>query len=310
MQPVSVPCYQQVPVTEYQPVREKVTRPVCRTEIIDEPVTAYRPVEEIKTAQVPYCVYQPVTEYIPQTRDCGSWQTYCQCIPRMSPCQYDPSPGIAGWMNRTGYAMRMAFTPTVTYPRRYVPNYVTTMIPVTRQVAQRGVREVAYKCTRLEAYRTVRKVAMNRVDYETAEVVVHRPITVMRTVPVGTSVAWVPFGSPTATALLPGGLTPDPISREARAIERAKEKGFREGKKYEKDKEREELREGALPLREDHTEVIPQRKPASNSTAQLRIPSSVPTVVQANGWTARTTYTAAYPPQASQGGMSVVDSHQ
>ena len=68
----------------------------------------------------------------------------------MSPCQYDPNPGLLGWMNRTGYEMRMAFTPPVTYHRQWVPNYITTSVPVTRMVATQPVRTVTYNVTRME----------------------------------------------------------------------------------------------------------------------------------------------------------------
>jgi hypothetical protein len=309
-QPVSVPCYQTVPVTEYQPYKQTVQRPVCRTEYIDEPVTCYRPISEVRTAQVPQCTYQPVTEYIPQTRNCGYWQTYCCCNPKMSPCQYDPNPTLAGWMNRTGYSMRMAFTPAVTTHRRWIPNTVTTMVPVTRQVAQYSTRSVAYNVTRMEAYQSTRKVAVNKVDYVTAEVTMHRPVTVMKTIPIGTSVAWLPFGGGTGTAYLPGigatAMAPmaDPIgAREAsRAYRKGVKEGIKEGKAYEREKE------AANPLRNEGAQVIPQHK-TNESTAQLRLSQSVPTIVRVQGWAAAQTHVTAYQPQTSSEGVSVVDAH-
>jgi hypothetical protein len=206
MQPVSVPCYQTVPVTTYEPRRCTVMKPVVHTDIIEQPITECRPICETKTAQVPYCSYQPVTTFVQQTRDAGCWRTYSQCCPRMSPCQYDPNPGLLGWMNRTGYEMRMAFQPQMTYHRQWVPNYITTSVPVTRMVATQQVRTVTYNVTRYEQFHTVQKIPVNRVVMVPEEITVQRPVTVYRTVPIGTSVAWVPAGSiagGTATALGP-----------------------------------------------------------------------------------------------------------
>src|ERR1700681_1685462 len=55
MQPVSVPCYQTVPVTTYERCKQTVMKPVCRTEYIDEHVTVCKSVCETRTAQVPTC---------------------------------------------------------------------------------------------------------------------------------------------------------------------------------------------------------------------------------------------------------------
>ncbi len=276
MQPVAVPCTQTVPVTEYRECRQTVMKPVVKTVYRDDPVTVYRPVTEVRTAEVPTCTYVPVTEYIPQTRNCGYWQTYCQCCPKMSPCQYDPSPGLVGWVNRTGYSIRMAFTPDVVARRQWIPNYITTQVPVTRMVAQHGVRQVSYNYTRLEPHHETRRVAVNKVEYVAEEIVSSTPVTVWKTVPIGTSVAWVPFGSVTATAALPGGPRPDPISRTFRRGERVGERkgyeeGLKDGKRAERQREADKVIESADPdlLNNKSGMVVPQRKAgAANSQQQ------------------------------------------
>jgi hypothetical protein len=322
MQPVSVPCYQTVPVTTYEPHHCTVMKPVVHTDIVEEPVTECRPVCETRTAQVPYCSYQPVTQFVQQTRDMGCWRTYCACTPRMSPCQYDPNPGLIGWMNRTGYEMRMAFTPPVTYRRQWVPNYITTSVPITRMVAQQAVRTVTYNVTRMEQIHTVHKVPVSRVVMVPEEITVQRPVTVWRTVPIGTSVAWVPGGSllgGTATAL---GPTPDrlgkAIRRDVREAERVGERigekrGYEAGKEHEKDKfQREQgndmLDNAAPSLDGRHSQItIPQR--TSDNSGPQQVSQRVPSAVLVNGWMARNRITDGEAPQASTT-VSVADAQK
>jgi hypothetical protein len=319
MQPVSVPCYQTVPVTTYEPHHCTVMKPVVHTEMIEEPVTECRPICETRTAQIPTCTYQPVTEFVQQTRDAGCWRTYAQCTPRVSPCQYDPNPGLFGWMNRTGYEMRMAFTPPVTYNRQWVPNYITTSVPVTRMVAQHSVRQVSYNVTRMEQIHTVHKVPVSRVVMVPEEITVQRPVTVWRSLPIGTSVAWVPAGSVaggTATAL---GPVPDRVGlrrreeRAARVGEKiGEEKGFQEGKRYERDKIEQrsgDLLNEAAPgdLGGKRSEIIiPQKK---TSDGQQQVSQRVPSAVLVNGWMARNRATNSEAAQAS-GTVSVVDANK
>jgi hypothetical protein len=318
MQPVSVPCYQTVPTTIYEPHRCTVMKPVVHTDIVEEPVTECHPVCEQRTAQIPYCHYQPVTEFVQQTQDRGCWHTYCQCTPRMSPCQYDPNPGLIGWMNRTGYEMRMAFTPPVQYHRQWVPNYITTSVPVTRMVAQQSVRTVTYNVTRIEQIHTVRRVPVCRVVMVPEEITVQRPVTVYRTIPIGTSVAWVPSGSllgGTATAL---GPTPDRVGlrhREEHA-ERIGEKigekkGYYEGKEHEKDKfERQNdplINETAPSDLGNKQMLIPQRK--SSDAASAQVSQRVPSAVLVNGWIARNRPTTPEAPNTSAS-VSVADAQK
>jgi hypothetical protein len=309
MHPVSVPCYQTVPVTAYEPHEETVMKPIVKTDYIDEPVTEFRPISETRVAQYPTCTYQPVTEFFPQTRDCGHWQTFCQCCPKMSPCQYDPSPGLIGWLNRSEYSVRMAFTPNVVYRRQWVPNYITTMVPVTRQIAQHTVQSVPYTVTRLEPHHTSRRVAVNRVDYVAEKIVTQRAVTVFKTVPIGTSVAWVPFGSTigSATAALP---QPDPISEHAlrheeHRLERDAARA-KEAEHFDRERERRDLREDERLHEIDprRSEVIPQHKPG-DSTAQLTSPSAV----RVAGWVARSIATRDDQQPASTG-VKLADSNQ
>ncbi len=277
MQPVSVPCYRQVPVTHYEPYEQTVMKPICRTEYIEQPITVCKPVCEQRVAEVPECTYHPVTEFYPQTRDMGCYQTFCHCCPRMSPCQYDPNPGLFGWMNRTGYEMRMAFTPQYTYERRWVPNVITTQVPVTRQVAVQSVRRVTYNVTRMQTEIEHRRVAVNRVDMVPEKIVLQRPVTVMTQVPIGTTVAWIPAGSlvggsSTATAL---GPTPDPNFRSARR-EREKEafhEGFEKGKARGEEKQfkrdEQNLREADPGFDRQRSELVPQRKAGDASPSQV-----------------------------------------
>ena len=204
--PVAQTVYQTVPVTEYQEVKRTVERPVVETRYVDQEVTAYRPITEARVTEVPTVSYQNVTEYQTVTRDMGHWITQRECIPRLSPCQYDPRPGLLGGLNRFGYSMRSAFTPNIRTRRDYIPNYVAQTIPVTRQVAIPGTKQVTYNVTRLEPYKTTRKVAVNSVRMVAEEVTQMQPVTVMRTVPTGTRLAYVPPATlGTATAAAPLG---------------------------------------------------------------------------------------------------------
>ena len=198
-------CYQTVPVTEYREVRQTVQRPVVETTYVDQPVTEYRQVVENKTAEVPTVAFQNVTEMRTFQRDCGHWETQYHQRPTLHPCQYDNRPDIFGFLNRTGYSIRMAFTPQVWAERIYVPNVVAEQVPVTRQVAVRGSQTINYQVCRMVPVTTTRKVAVNTVKMVAEEIVTQRPVTVFKTVPLGSSLALgVPATAPTPrTALQP-----------------------------------------------------------------------------------------------------------
>lgn len=196
--------YRQVAVTEYQPKKVTVQRPVVETRYVEQPVTAYRPITEARTVEVPQVNYQPVTEYRTVQRDMGRWVTQRQCINRPSPCEYDGRPGFAGWWNRTAYNVRSSFTPSYRTVRHYQPNVVAQVVPQTRMVAQQCTKQVTYNVTRYEPYQTTRKVAVNSVRMVAEEVTQMEPVTVMKTIPTGTTIAWVsPSQLGTATALAP-----------------------------------------------------------------------------------------------------------
>jgi hypothetical protein len=208
--PVRVqPAYCTVPVTEMQEVRQVVQKPIVETKYVDQPHTEYRQIVETKTAEIPTVSYQPVTEYQTVQRDCGRWTTQYHYRPKMHPCQYDGRPDLLGFLNRTQYSVRMAFTPDYYAERNYQPNVMAYQVPVTRQVAVRGSQTVNYQVARVVPITTTRRVAVNSVRMVAEEVVTRRPVTVMKTVPFGSAYA---FGTPTyapqtTTALQP---VPDP----------------------------------------------------------------------------------------------------
>jgi hypothetical protein len=208
--PVARPCYRTVPVTEYRQVKQIVQRPVCETKYVDQTVTAYRPVTEQRTVDVPTVSYENVNECRTVFKNCGYWQTRMECRHLPSPCQYDPRPDLFGWLNRTAYSIRATFTPRVAFHRDYVPQVVAQQVPYTRTIAHHGTRRVTYNVTRMVAYTTTRKVAVNSVRYVAQEVVHTQPVTVWRTVPIGTTIAYaIPSYNAPQTALQP---TPDPVS--------------------------------------------------------------------------------------------------
>jgi len=196
-------CYQTVPVTEYRECRQTVQRPIVETKYVEQPVTEYRQVVENKTAEVPTCTYQNVTEMRTVQRDCGHWESHCYQRPQITPCQYDSRPDLFGFMNRTGFSLRMAFTPQSWTERVYVPNVVCQQVPVTRQVAVRGTQTINYQVAKVVPICTTRKVAVNTVRMVCEEIVTKRPVTVFKTVPMGSSLALgVPATAPTTTTAL------------------------------------------------------------------------------------------------------------
>jgi len=198
--PVCVPQYTQVPVTEMREVKQTVMKPVQETKYVDQQVTTMVPVQETRTVQVPTVSYQTVTENCTRMRDCGRWMTNYQCRPKMAPCQYDNRPGLFGWMNRSAYQARMAFTPNMIAQRQYVPNMVAETIPVSRQVAVRGVQEQQVTLTRMEPRTETRRVAVTETRYVAEVQTIKQPVTVMKTVPTAMAYGW---NGTSATALVP-----------------------------------------------------------------------------------------------------------
>jgi hypothetical protein len=200
VQPVMQTVYRDVPVTEFQPVRQTVKRQSFETQMVSQAVTEYRPITETRVVEVPSVSYQNVTECQSVVRNMGFWRTQYQPVAKMAPCAYDSRPGFAGWMNRTGFEIASAFQPNYRTSREYVPQTMVQAVPVTRQVAVQSTRQVAYNVTRMEPYQTTRQVAVSVPKWEDAEVTVMKPVTVVKSMAVGTQISYVPVGSSAATA--------------------------------------------------------------------------------------------------------------
>jgi hypothetical protein len=150
------------------------------------------------------------------------------------------------------------------------------------------------------------------------EITVQRPVTVYRTVPIGTSVAWVPAGSiagGTATALGPTPERLGSLRKAERVGERIGEKrGYEAGKEHEKEKIQREQGgdsfDGAAPRSLDGQRsqmTIPQR--TSDNSGPQQFSQRVPSAVSVNGWMARNGMANAAAPQAPVN-VSVADSQQ
>lgn len=230
-----------VPTVEYRDVKQVVQRPVVETKYVEQPYTEYRQVIENKTAEIATLQYQTVTENLTRQRDYGRWITQYHQRPMLHPCEYDNRPDLLGAINRMGYNIRMAFTPSVQTERVYVPNVVAETIPIHRQVAVPGTKTVSYQVSKLVPQTSTRRVAFNEVKYVSEEITVkqaitvmkprtvtvmktlpvtvmrqrpvtvmrEQPVTVLRTVPAGSAFAFGPTSTETKTALQP---VPEPIA--------------------------------------------------------------------------------------------------
>ncbi len=216
-------CFRTIPVTEYRDVQQTVQRPEYYTDLEERDCTEYRRVCETQTAQVPTVNYQTVTEHRTVQRDCGRWVSYVECRPKLAPCEYDNRPDLFGAMNRTAYSVRMAFTPDSVVRKSWQPNIVTQQIPVTRQVAVRGVKTVNYQVARVVPVVTRKQVAVTKMRMVTQNITLRQPYTVMKTVPVGSGYAFAaPINANTATASagtaasgsVSAGIQPSPASND------------------------------------------------------------------------------------------------
>lgn len=294
------PCFQTVPVTEMRECRQVVQKPVVETRYVDQPVTEYRQVCEKKTAEIPTVHYQPVTEYHTVQRDCGRWQTQYHCRAKMHPCQYDSRPDLLGFLNRTQYSVRMAFTPDQYAERVYVPNVVAYQVPVTRQVAVRGTQTVNYQVAKVVPIHTTRRVAVNTVRMVAQEIVTQRPVTVMKTVPFGSTYAFgAPAGGPTTTTALQP--TPDPKTSATAILPKAN-----------KSAPPERTAKGPGPLDEERNDPLDDANksdirgkqsslPAPSSTDEEDVVASSSSVRPIGKWVARKK------PQVPQDGPTLVD---
>ena len=188
--PVYTACYQTVPVTTYRKEKETVRVPYYKTAYEDREVTYYEPVTRQRTVEVPTVSYQTVVESRTVHRDMGRWKTNYQPIAKCSPCQVDPRPGLLGWLNRTGYSFRSAFTPNYRTTRSYEPRMMACTVPVTRQVAVRGTRKVVVNETQMVAKRKTERVEVRKLAWREETRTVNRPVTAYRTVPIGSALAF------------------------------------------------------------------------------------------------------------------------
>ena len=207
VQPAMSACYQTIPVTSYVQENQTVEVPSWETDYRDQTVTTWRPETTTKQVEIPTVSYQNVTEYQTVNRDMGRWITRYHPVAKCAPCQIDPRPGVIGWLNRTGYSMRTAFMPNYTTSREYVPNVVAFNVPVTRQVAIRGVQKVAVQETRMVAENRTERVPYQRLVMKKEQRLVMRPETSYRTVPIGTATAWGPWGATQTVYALPPAAT-------------------------------------------------------------------------------------------------------
>lgn len=190
VQPVQQVCYQTVPVTTYRQEKQTVEVPTYETAYEDRQVTVYEPVSRQRTVEVPTVSYQNVTENRVVHRDMGRWQTNYTPVAKCAPCQVDPRPGFMGWLNRTGYSFRSAFTPNYRTSRQYVPKMMACNVATTRQVAVRGTKQVVVNETHMVAKVKTERVAVQKLVMKKQTVMVNKPVTAYRTVPIGTSMAY------------------------------------------------------------------------------------------------------------------------
>mgnify|MGYP006969354612 FL=1 len=288
LQPVTETVQKEVQVTAYHDEERTIQRPVIRTAWEEREVTAYRTVYEPRTAEVPSVAYQQQTECRQVTQDRSFWRTNWQPVPKLSPCQVDPRPGLAGELNRLGYSMRMAFTPNYIPRREFVPNVVAYNVPTTRTVAVPTTRTVTYNVAKLEPYTTTQRVARQVVDMVDTKVTVRVPHTETRTVSVPvTRYAYVdPYGRGSISA----ARTPTP-ARSADAdheVDQRAELDYEQPSASEGDFKLQNYRRPKAPanqprLREVHARPAPTpaAEPADTSVTTAR---PVPTAVRVAGW--------------------------
>jgi hypothetical protein len=113
------------------------------------------------------------------------------------------------------------------------------------------------------------------------------------------------YGGGTATAL---GPTPDRLGKAIRRdVREAEKEGFKEGKRYERDKI--ENRQGSSDLLDQRSQmVIPPRR-TSDSTSPQQVSQRVPSAASVNGWMARNRINDAEAPQAPVA-VSVADAQK
>jgi hypothetical protein len=300
MQQVVQPVYDTVHVTEYQAVKQKVSRPVIETKWVDQAVTEMRPVTTQRTANVPTVEYQTVTE----NKQVGYWATKTEAVNKVSGCAYDNRPGVVGWMNRTSRDVRNAVTPNQKVSRTFVPQTMTCTVPCSKKVAVQGMKQVTYNVTSMVAQQTTRKVAVNTTRYVEEEVTAMKPVTVARTMQVGTRVSYAPAGTtpagggvtasgPTDNSGVQTGLTPTPVQNARRPD--ADRTAADPGDTINSDGFNRNPKKISYPSH-DHSNdrgevtetVIPSRSSQGSSPTMAGTSTSTPSVVRVSQWVART----------------------
>lgn len=313
LQAVHQPIMQTVQAVEYRPVKQTVTKPVVTTEYVDQAVTVMTPVNELKTVNVSTVDYQTVTEYKTVKKNVGYWATQNVPTNRVNAFQYDNRPNVLGAMNRASYNMRNAFTPPMQQVRTYVPQTMTCTVPCKKTVAVPGMKAVTYNVTRMQPTQTTRKVAVNKVTYQTAEVTVMAPHQVTKTVHVGTKVSYA-HPSQIGTAFAPGvnggtalAPTPDPNNQKASAKQNKPTQTATPNGNLDSDA----FGKGASLEIEDPTGVrlTETSAPTSTFTASAK-PVSAPTVVRVSQWVARTPASSHPQPSGKSAAMTIADSAQ
>lgn len=313
-QPVTETVMRQVPVTEYRQVRQTVRKPVVKTTYVDQPVTEYRQIVEQKTVNVPTCSYQDVTECQTVQRNCGQWVTKWHCNPKVNPCQYDNRQGFMGEMNRIGFAMRQAMTPSQYATREYVQQTVAQQVPVTRRVAVQGMQQVTQNIARTVPVQSTRRVAVNTMEYVDEDVVVMQPVTVVKQIPTTrTSYRLVPAGSAmafapaaTSTALAPSA---DPISsakaptKTQSASEDVEKSRTSDSRSDKVPATKSSFRRSSIDDRYDDSREV--RSEQSTKSAVRFVAAKMPTSARVAGW--RPTAVAAKPIQRSAAVITVAD---
>lgn len=229
LKPVTETVYRDVEQVDYRTVEKTVKRPKVVTVMEDREVTTYQQVTEQRTANVPSYIDQTVTEMRPVTVNQSYWQTHHQPVQKCTPCQFDPRPGLVGELNRLGYAMRNTITPNYVTRREFVPNVVTTQVPVQRTVRVPTERQVTYNVARMVPVTTTQKVAVQKTVWEDETVTAYEPYVTRKRVAVGTRtrMAYVdPQGGSTTASAEPTPAT----TAESDGQEKSAEKNNGDGK--------------------------------------------------------------------------------
>lgn len=322
MQPVVHPVYDTVQVTEYQPIRQKVQKPIVEVKWVDQAVTEMRPVTQQRVVNVPTVDYQSVTEYKKVQKQVGYWVTKNESTGKIAPCQYDNRPGMVGWMNRTGYAMRTAMTPQTKTTRQFVPQTMTCTVPCTKKVAVQGMKQVTYNVTSMVPQQTTRKVAVNTVRYVEEEVTAMKAVTVAKTMQVGTRISYVPAGSAASAGAT--ALSPTPDNRASAKNADGTPKRTADGGKIDEFSPGLEPndfnnRNGVNPKKisyptpieeqsHDHGHMTNKSSVPARESVPARTSLSSPSVVRVSQWVARTPRSSEAPsltPPGKSGSMSL-----